>query len=186
MQRLNAILWFCCVVSGIGVEATASDRLKGEKKGPEEGLFAGTNVLRIQIEIPPKGMAMLRNTAWGNGQQRPTARATVREGGKVYTNVAIHLKGAAGRFRPLDDKHGFTLNFEKFATGQSFHGLHKLSLNNSVQDPSFLAEKICRELFEAAGVPVPRASHAKLALNGRDLGLYVLTEGFNKQFLKRY
>ena len=31
-----------------------------------------------------------------------------------------------------------------------------------------------------------RAAHAKVELNGRNLGLYVLVEGYNKQFLKRY
>src|SRR5262249_6524698 len=102
------------------------------------------------------------------------------------TSVAVHLKGAAGSFRPVDDLPAMTLNFDKFVPGQNFHGLHKISLNNSVQDPSYLSEKVCRELFEAAGVPVPRAGHSLVRLNGRDLGLYVLLEGANKQFLKRY
>jgi hypothetical protein len=78
------------------------------------------------------------------------------------------------------------LNFDKFEPRQAFHGLHKISLNNSVQDPSYLCEKICREIFISAGVPVPRAAHAMVTLNGRDLGLYVVLEGANKQFLKRY
>jgi hypothetical protein len=55
-----------------------------------------------------------------------------------------------------------------------------------VQDRSYLSEKICRELFEESGVPVPRSGHAKVELNGRDFGLRVLVEGWNKQFLKRY
>jgi hypothetical protein len=41
-------------------------------------------------------------------------------------------------------------------------------------------------LFEAAGVPVPRADHALVFLNERKLGVYVVTEGFGKHFLKRY
>jgi len=98
----------------------------------------------------------------------------------------VHLKGAAGSFRSIDQKPAFTLNFDKFISNQSFHGLQKFSLNDSVQDRSFLSEQISRELFEAAGVPAPRAAHARVELNGRDLGLYVLTEGFNKQFLRRY
>ena len=108
------------------------------------------------------------------------------EGDRRYTNVAIRLKGAAGSFRPLDDRPAFTVHFERLAPGQSFHGLKKLHLNNSVQDSSYLAEKLCREMFEAAGVPVPRAGHAVVSLNGRRLGLHVLVEGVNKQFLKRY
>jgi hypothetical protein len=45
---------------------------------------------------------------------------------------------------------------------------------------------LCRELYLKAGVPVPRAGHAHVYLNGRDLGLYVLTEGWNKQFVHRF
>jgi hypothetical protein len=130
---------------------------------------------------------VLKRSGWGGGRsQRPDVKATVREGERVYTNVAVHLKGAAGSFQSIDQKPCLTLNFDKFSKGQRFHGLQKISLNNSVQDPTFLTERICRQLFDAAGVPVPRAGHATVELNGRDLGLYVLAEGFNKQFVGRY
>ena len=150
-----------------------------------DDIFAGTNVLRIQIEIPPEGIAALEHTGFGNSNTRPVAKAIVREGGVVYTNVAIHLKGSFGSFRSINDNPALTLSFTKFGRGQSFHGLHKFSLNNSVQDPTFLCEKICRELFADAGVPAPRAGFATLELNGRNLGMRVLVEGFNKQFLAR-
>src|SRR5205814_289689 len=87
---------------------------------------------------------------------------------------------------PLRGLPAFTLNFDRFVPGQTFHGLKKVHLNNSVQDRTFLSEKISRELFEAAGVPVPRAGNAQVALNGRPLGMYVLVEGIDKQFLRRY
>lgn len=152
-----------------------------------DALFTNATVLRISIDIPRAGLNVLRRAGWGgDGQKRPVAKVTVTENGVTYTNVALHLKGAAGSFRPVDDKPAMTLNFDTFAPGQSFHGLNKMSLNNSVQDPTFLCEKIARELFLAAGVPVPRAAHALVTLNGRDLGLYVLLEGANKQFLKRH
>jgi spore coat protein H len=158
----------------------------GGRKGEADVIFANPTLLSIEMEVPRTGMSALRRTHWGNGQERPIAKATVREGGVVYSNVAVHLKGAAGSFRSVDDKPAMTLSFDKFVPEQSFHGLHKISLNNSVQDPSYLCEKISREIFIAAGVPTPRASHALVTLNGRDLGLYVVLEGANKQFLKRY
>jgi spore coat protein CotH len=111
--------------------------------------------------------------------------STLREGDRIYTNIAIHLKSGVGSFRSIDDKPALTLNLSRFASGQRFHGLSKLHLNNSVQDPSFLKEKISRELFEEAGVLVPRAGHAVVELNGRKLGLYVLLEGVTRQFLAR-
>jgi hypothetical protein len=88
-------------------------------------------------------------------------------------------------FQPIDAKPSLTLNFDKFAPGQRFHGLTKIHLNNSVQDPSYLCEQFARELFVAVGVPSPRATPALLNLNGRDLGVSVLVEGANKQFVKR-
>ena len=35
-------------------------------------------------------------------------------------------------------------------------------------------------------MPVPRATFAHVTLNGRALGLFVLTEGFDKRFLERH
>jgi spore coat protein H len=97
----------------------------------------------------------------------------------------VQLKGFT-TFQPIEGLPSMTLDFEKLSPKQKFHGLRKISLNNSLQDPTRLHEKISRELFAAAGVPVPRADFAVVTLNGRELGLYVLTEGFDKDFLKHH
>src|SRR6187200_1885761 len=68
---------------------------------------------RLQIQISDQGVQQLANYAWqgwrGDREQRPEALATVKEGDTIYTNVAIHLKGAAGSFRPFNDKPALTL-----------------------------------------------------------------------------
>jgi spore coat protein H len=145
-----------------------------------EDLFRDAVVPELRLEISSEGLNSLSRSP------RKYVRATVKEGEKVYTNVAVHLKGGPGSFRPIQDTPAFTLNFDRFAPGQTFHGLKKVHLNNSVQDQTYLHEKISRELFEAAGVPVPRAGNAWLTFNDREFGIYVLLEGVNKQFLKRY
>jgi hypothetical protein len=142
---------------------------------------------RIRIEIPDEGMKVLRDYVQVWRQTRPErvdVRATVREGGRTYTNVAVHLKGSYS-FQPIDEKPSLTLNFDKFAPGQKFHGHTKIHLNNSVQDPSYLSEQLARELFRSVGVPAPRAGQALVSINGRELGLCVLIEGANKQWVKR-
>ena len=148
------------------------------------------DLYRLHIEMASGETDRLRRYFWngwqGRRQERPEVLATVREGGTVYTNVAVHLKGAAGSFRPLDDKPALTLNFSKHAREQRFHGYSKLSLNNSVQDPTYLCEAIARELYNAVGVPTPRAEFATVLINGVDKGLYVLVEGYNKDFLRRH
>src|SRR6185503_10732192 len=158
----------------------------GKDKDPSESLFTGP-VPSVSITIPAEGMKVLRDYKQVWRQPRPEridARATVHEGGQVYTNVALHLKGSY-TFQPIDGRPSLTLNFDKFAPGQRFHGLTKIHLNNSMQDPSALCEQFARELFADAGVPSPRATPVLVRLNGRDLGSCVLVEGANKNFVKR-
>jgi hypothetical protein len=143
--------------------------------------FASAKIVHLQIQIAGTNLNALRR------DPRAYVSATIREGDRVYNGVGVHLKGAAGSFRPVDDETpAFTLNFDKFEAGQKFHGLDKLHLNNSVQDRSLLTEAICSRLFLEAEVPTPRATHARVELNGRDLGLYVLKEGFDRTFLRRH
>src|SRR6185503_12061269 len=175
-KGLAVLLFFGLLWSQAADKPSGSKPKTPIKAGTSDYIFTNESVLRIKIDIPKDGMATLRKYqwGWGGGGERQAVRATVREGETVYTNVAVHLKGAAGSFRSIDQNPCLTLKFDKFVDGQRFHGLDKISLNNSVQDSSYLNEKICREMFEAAGVPVPRSDHATVELNGRALGLYVL------------
>ncbi|OGV67883.1 MAG: hypothetical protein A2283_03140 [Lentisphaerae bacterium RIFOXYA12_FULL_48_11] len=144
-------------------------------------LFDGGKILRLKIEITPEEVTRIK------ADNRPYVRCTVIENDKVtYNNVGVKLKGAAGSFREFDDRPALTLNSDKFSKKQSFHGLDKFHLNNSVQDESYLNELICAEIFRTAGYPAPRVTHARVWLNGRDVGLYVLKEGFDSKFLKRH
>lgn len=176
------------IVFGATPKANKAAEKKPAKIDASDKLFSSSELLHISIEIPPEGMTVLEKYQWQFGPQaeRESVKATIREGDKVYKDVALHLKGAAGSFRSVLENPALTLNFDKHADGQKFHGLTKLSLNNSVQDPTLVSEQFSRELFLKAGVPTPRATHAVVELNGRDLGVYVLVEGFNKQFLKRH
>jgi len=151
------------------------------KKDDSIEFFRDGVIPRLKIQIPDAELQRLRQ------QNREYVRCTVVESDKkTYEHVGIHLKGAAGSFQGLDARPALTLNFDKFKEDQEFHDLDKIHLNNSVQDPGYLNELMCSELFLAAGVPAARATHARVWLNGRDLGFYVLKEGFNKGFVKRH
>ncbi len=151
-----------------------------------EPLFDGP-VLHWEVQVRRADLAKLRKSGgpW-NRENDEDASATVRAGGQVWTNVAIHLKGAAGSFRPVDDLPALTLNFGKFQDGQTCEGHRKLHLNNSVQDASRLDEILASEMFLRSGVPTPRATRALVSLNGRYLGIYVLKGGWDKAFLKQH
>lgn len=168
----------CWLIAGRALSAETGAHLF------QDGVFT-----RVQIEIDQQSVEVLRGYSFKREdprQERPSVRCVVREGANVWTNVAMHLKGSLGSFRPIDERPSVTLNFSKHISGQRFHGLEKISLNSSVQDPTRISEKICRELYLQAGVPVPRAGHATVELNGRLLGLYVLLEGWNRQFIERH
>lgn len=146
----------------------------------DDALFAGRAIHRIAIQVDEKQLEKLR------ADPRAYVKATLREGDNApIADVALKLKGAAGSFRDWDDRPALTLNMRKYRKGSRFHGLVKFHLNNSVQDETYLNELICAELFRKAGIPAPRVAHARVTLNGRDVGLYVLKEGFDESFLKR-
>src|SRR6185369_10064116 len=114
-------------------------------------------------------------------EPRKYVKATLKEDGKVVArDIGVHIKGAAGSFRGIDDKPGLTLNMNKFGTEARFHGMDKFHLANSVQDPSYLSELLCGELFRAAGVPTSRIGHAVVTINGRGRGLYYVKEGYDR------
>ena len=183
LMRFLGTTWILLMVGlNLSAQPAGPAPRSPRKLRPDEtdAFFASEQISRLQIQLSPSALNSLRR------DPRTYVRGTVREGDMTYENVGIHLKGAAGSFRPIDDQPALTLNFDKFKEDQRFHGLDKLHLNNSLQDPSFLTELICSELFLAAGVPAARTTHAVVELNGRKLGLYVVKEGFTKSFLKRH
>ena len=168
---LSLVFAFCGNVSLV---------LSAPKPDPGDAFFTNHTIPRLRIQLDEQALVALRN------KFREYTKATVTEGTNVWREVGIHLKGQYGTFQGIDGRPSLTLNFDKYQKDQRFHGLDKLHLNNSAQDPSYLCEMIGRQLFEAAGIPTARASHARVALNGRDLGLFVLIEGYDKRFLRRH
>jgi hypothetical protein len=144
-------------------------------------LFTHGRIPRLDLFLDPEQGDRLRQ----DSRQNVPARV-VEDGQRMYRRVRLHLKGSTGSFRGLDDKPSFTLRFDGADAEPGFHGLRKLHLNNSVEDPSYFNEYAGSALFRAAQIPAPRVTHALVTLNGRRLGLYVLKEGFTEEFLGRY
>ncbi len=166
-----AVLWALTV---------SSDAAHAQKpNAASTAFFKSDKVLDLVIDLGPKDLDALRRNP------RVYAKATLKDGDAIYKDIGIHIKGAAGSYRGIDDKPGLTLNMNKFDQPKLFHGMDKWHLANSVQDPSYLSELICGELFRAAGVPASRVAHAVLTINGRKRGLYYVKEGYDKHFLRQ-
>jgi spore coat protein H len=165
-----------CFSSFLSVEGAAPVK---KTKSEIDDLFVQPKVFQIKIEIPSASLESLKN------DPRKYVRGVVREGSRVFNDAGIRLKGS-GTFQSLEKRPSLTIKFNEFVSGVRFYGHSKLFLNNSHQDPTFLCEAIGGELFRAAGVPAPRDNFARVELNGRDLGLFVLEEAVNKDFLGKY
>ncbi|MFM7553712.1 MAG: CotH kinase family protein, partial [Verrucomicrobiota bacterium] len=168
-----------------GAEADAKTPRPGSKKARQaaddaaaESLFTGP-IQRFAITFVPAELNKLRDNP------RSPVSCTVQVGTQRFEKVLVHVKGSAGSTRSVDDNPALTLNFDKLVPGQHFSGLDKIHLNNSVQDPSLLSEQLGRHLYEKVGIPTARASQALVTFDGRDLGPYVLKEGYNRSFLRR-
>lgn len=144
-----------------------------------EDLFAQAEVLRLRIDLSDSAREALRH------DPHHYVKATVQEGSRIYADVGIRLKG--GTNAPgIDKKPGMALKFNEFVKDQEFHGHSRILLNHSQSDPTYLSDALASGVFAAAGVPSPRTSFARVELTGRDLGLYVIAEATNKEFLGRH
>lgn len=185
MGCLMSALLLCCqaIARGdtVAVNSAPTNAFSSRlARAPGWELFTNETVTRFEIDIKSDELEHLRL------KPRSFALAVVRVGGIVYSNVGVRVKGSVGSFRPIDEKPALTLDFCRFFPDRKFHGLRRIHLNNSVEDPSFMNELLGSEIFRDAGIPAPRVSYALLALNSRKLGLYVLKEGFTEDFLGCY
>lgn len=174
--------WLILPVSLLAAFAVVQPPAQGRNAGAEsDEYFKSGKILHLELEIGPKEMDSLRR------EPRKYVKAQLKEEGKVVgKDLGVHVKGAAGSTRGIDDKPGLTLNMDKFDVPQRFHGMDKFHLANSVQDGSYLSELICGELMRAAGVPASRVHHVVVSINGKKKGLYYLKEGYDGAFLARH
>ena len=141
--------------------------------------FASAELTVFQVDLGPAEYDQLARSP------RTYVRGKVTAGGRVFEDVGVRLKGT-GTFQSIAQRPNLALKFNWKLPEQEFEGLTKLFLKNSLQDPSFLCEFAASAAFTDAGVPTPRITHARVRLNGRELGLCVLAEAVNKRFLRRH
>src|SRR5215204_5375450 len=102
--------------------------------------------------------------------------------GVNVTNVGIRSRGLGSR---SGTKPGLRVDIDRYAADQTFVGLKSFVLDNLVQDPSMLRERLAMAFFRRMGLPAPREAHARLFVNDAYVGLYALVEAIDKGFLGR-
>ncbi len=110
---------------------------------------------------------------------------TVTVDGETHGDVGVRKKGFIGS--QSDTKPSLKLRFDKYTDGQSLGGvMERMTLNNSIQDPSMVNTCLAYRVFAAAGTPASRCNFATVSVNGKDLGLYVHVEEIKAPFLARH
>ena len=143
-----------------------------------EAFFADPTVRLFDLSVSQESLLALA------ASPQSYVPGEIKEGETLLVRIGVRLKGSRGSFRELEQKPGFAIKFDEYIEGQSYRGFKKLLFNNSVQDSSYVSELLATGLFRDAGLPAARVTHARMRLNGRDLGLYVVVEAMNKDFLK--
>lgn len=190
-----ALMGFALVVGGCGgkdpgeelpPDGNPDGNMDGGNDGPgadpEIGLkvFDAAVLHEIELTVAAADLPTLDDDS-------STARvpATIKFDGQVLTNTGLRKKGTTSR-RPLSGKSGFTIKFNEFVKGQRLDGLKKLSIDNQIEDPSFLTGHVAYEVYRRAGLPAPRTSYTTLRFNGVDKGIFVLEEATNDNYLERF
>ncbi len=105
-----------------------------------------------------------------------------------YQNVAIRAKGNTSLSSVLaygNNRYSFKVEFDHYESGKSYYGLDKLSLNNIIQDNTYLKDYLCYQMMASFGVDAPLCSYVYITVNGQDWGLYLAVEGVEESFLSR-
>jgi spore coat protein H len=161
-------------------------------------LFEPDRVLEIAIDMAPADWDDLRNQTRTDQDlfERPDCLgspfpspftwfpATVTVDGAVLEGVAVRKKGFIGSLS--SEKPSLKISLDEYEPGNSFQGLERLTLNNSIQDPSYIGQCVAYGIFERAGLVAPRCNFAHVSVNGQPLGTYVHVESVEDELLDHH
>jgi len=108
--------------------------------------------------------------------------------GECYKNIAIRAKGntSLSSVSSMDsNRYSFKVEFDHYDSNKTYHGLDKLSLNNIIQDNTYMKDYLTYQMMYRFGVDAPLSSYAFITVNGKDWGLYLAVEGIEDSFIER-
>ncbi|MEO8678798.1 MAG: CotH kinase family protein [Vicinamibacterales bacterium] len=108
--------------------------------------------------------------------------ADITWNGQTARNVGIRSRGRGSR---SGNKPGLRVDFDRYASGQTFLGAKSFVLDNLTQDPSGIHEAVAMAFNARLGIPAPREIHTRLYVNGAYAGLYTIIEAVDKDLLAR-
>jgi len=112
--------------------------------------------------------------------------ADVSVDGVKVSRVGIRKKGFLGSaWRHGLIKPSLKIDTDQLVNGQRLGETERLTLNNSLQDRSWMRTCLVHNLIIATGYPGARCNLANVMVNGQPLGVYAHLEPLKRPFLKR-
>ena len=160
----------------LGLVALAQSR--GLRAQSATDLFNSQSLQRIDLDMNSTDWSRLK-TDYLSNTYYPVDLSW--NGSKAY-NAGVRSRGAATRNAA---KPGLRVDFNYYASGQTYLGLKSLVLDNLAQDPSGVHETVAMWFLARFGVPAPREAHVALYVDGNYSGLYAVVESVDKTMISR-
>lgn len=169
------VLSLCCL--GMNSQATP-------KKSYAESLFTLGEIASVEINMPDSTWQTIIEHA--RDKQYHVCSVTIN--GERFDSVAIRTKGASSLddvTNMKSDRYSFTLKLNKYKKGQKYHGMTKLLLNNNIWDATQMKDAVVYDMCRYIGLPAPLTNYARIMVNGKYHGCYLMVEAVDKHFCKR-
>src|SRR5262249_3425078 len=122
------------------------------------------------------------------------ANSTITILDNTYQTDGVGLQRSGAYSLDLAKQFGlwgsFELKFTKYDKKKKFQGLKSIKLRSpfvgyiAMNDSAAISERIIGDMMYAAGVPVSRYQYTQLFMNNRFIGLYLIQEQMDDQFLE--
>lgn len=108
--------------------------------------------------------------------------------GEAQGMVGIRAKGNTSLSSVAqydNDRYSFKIEFDHYQKKKTYRGLDKLSLNNIIQDATYMKDYWSYTFMNQMGLASPLCSYTEIYVNGEYWGLYLAVEGVEEAFLER-
>ena len=156
-------------------------------QAPSDSLFNTDQVIDIQLTFSQPSYWDSLLAYYDEGLERQLLASVVltdATGTYTYDSVGVRFKGNSSYGLP--EKKSMKIDFNEYVSGQKYHGVKKINLNNGFNDPTLLREKIFFDFCQDMDVLAPRAIFGNVTINGALLGFYGVVEQVDKEFLDRW
>lgn len=181
-DKICAVVLVLVLILTVVLMAFGGNADGGTTMGYEDKLFDTSSVHTINIVMDDWDEFI------SNAESEEYYTCTLEIDGETYKNVAIRGKGNTSLTKVAsygNDRYSFKVEFDRYDSSVTYHGLDKLCLNNIIQDNTYMKDYLCYRLMAEMGVASPLCSYVYVSVNGSDWGLYLAVEGIEESFLQR-